>query len=144
MSRPESVGIAEGRLNPSSIDWATSCLLFFGALAYFQLTLFYSFELSDEGYLLFNIDRVANGQIPHHDFTAAYGPGVYGVSAAVYRIFGDRVLPLREFFALIRAADVVLAFLIARHFLPRAFAVLAGIFFGQFLINWLMGQTVKR
>jgi uncharacterized membrane protein len=113
---------------PWSSDATVSSLLFFGALAYFQLTLFYSFDLSDEGYLLFNIDRVAGGQIPHRDFTAAYGPGVYALTAPVYRIFGDRVLPLRELMALVRATNVVLAYLIARHFVPQAFALLAAVF----------------
>ena len=111
-----------------SFDAVASCSLFIGALAYFHLTLFYSFDLADEGYLLFNIDRVASGQVPHRDFVAAYGPGVYGLNAPIYRFFGDRVLALREFFALIRAADVVIAYLIARHFVPRAFALLAAIF----------------
>jgi hypothetical protein len=111
-----------------SAESAIALLLFLAALAYFNLTLFFSLDLSDEGYLLFNIERVANGEIPHRDFTGAYGPGVYALTAPVFRIFGDRVLPLRELLAVIRAATVVCAYLIARHFVPRAFALLGAIF----------------
>jgi hypothetical protein len=114
-------------LTMRSVESAIMLTLFVMALAYFNLTVFYSFDLSDEGYLLFNIRRVANGEIPHRDFTEVYGPGFYALTAPVYRAFGDRVLALRELLAVFRAATVVFAYLIARHFVPRPFAVFAAI-----------------
>lgn len=101
--------------------------IFLAALAYFNLTLHLTLELRDEGYLFFNIARVSHGEIPHRDFIEIYGPGVYAVSAPVFRMFGDRVLPLRELLALIRAAAVVFSYLIARHFVPRPFALLGAL-----------------
>ena len=72
---------------------AIALLIFVAALAYFNSTLHLTLELRDEGFLLYNIARVADGEIPHRDFIEVYGPGVYAVTAPIFEIFGDRVLP---------------------------------------------------
>jgi hypothetical protein len=107
-----------------SPETAIALFLFVAAFAYFNRTLHLTLELRDEGFLLFNIARVAHGEIPHRDFIEVYGPGVYALTAPVFGIFGDRVLPVRELLAVFRAAAVAFAYLIARHFVPRPFALL--------------------
>ena len=101
--------------------------MFLAAFAYFHHTLHLTLELRDEGLLFFNIARAARGEIPHRDFIEVYGPGVYAVTAPVFHLFGDRILPVREVLAVFRASAVPLAYLIARHFTPRSFAVFGGL-----------------
>lgn len=108
----------------NSLEVAIALVIFVAAIAYFNLTLHLTFELRDEGFLLFNIARVAHGEVPHRDFVEVYGPGVYALTAPVFRIFGDRVLPVRELLAVFRALAVAFSYLIARHFVPRPFALL--------------------
>jgi hypothetical protein len=103
---------------------AIALALFVVALAYFHRTLHLTLELRDEGFLFFNIARVAAGEIPHRDFIEVYGPGVYALTAPIFQLFGDRILPVREVLAVFRASGVAFAYLIARHFVPRPFALL--------------------
>ncbi|MCP4036696.1 MAG: glycosyltransferase family 39 protein, partial [bacterium] len=77
------------------------------------------------GYELYNIARAASGQIPQRDFGTVYPPGVYALAAPIYAWFGERVWPVRELLVAVRAAAVMLAFLISRRFLPLPFALLA-------------------
>jgi hypothetical protein len=116
-------------------DPAIALLLFFAALAYFVSTIHLTLELRDEGFLLYRIARVADGEIPNRDFAEEYGLGVYAVTAPIFDIFGGRVLPIRELLAVVRAAAVVFSYLIARHFVPRSFALLgafvAGAYWGR-------------
>jgi hypothetical protein len=114
---------------------AIALVIFVAALTYFNLTLHLTLELRDEGFLLFNIARVAHGEVPHRDFIEVYGPGVYALTAPVFRIFGDRVLPIRELLAVFRAAAVAFSYLIARHFVPRPFALL-GTFVAMAYWGW--------
>jgi hypothetical protein len=116
---------------------AIALLIFLAALAYFKSTLHLTLELRDEGFLLYNIARVAHGEIPHRDFIEVYGPGVYAVTAPIFQIFGDRVLPIRELLAVFRAAAVVLSYLIARHLVPRPFALL-----GAFVAAAYWGRVI--
>ena len=109
------------------IDASIASAMFLAAFAYFHHTLHLTLELRDEGLLFLNIARAARGEIPHRDFIEVYGPGVYAVTAPVFHLFGDRILPVREVLAVFRASAVPLAYLIARHFTPRSFAVLGGL-----------------
>jgi hypothetical protein len=120
-----------------SSETAIALVIFIAALTYFNHTLNLTLELRDEGFLLFNIARVAHGEIPHRDFIEIYGPGVYALTAPVFRIFGDRVLPVRELLAVFRAAAVAFSYLIARHFVPRPFALL-----GTFVATAYWGWSV--
>jgi hypothetical protein len=116
---------------------AIALLVFIAALAYFNSTMYLTLELRDEGLLLSNIARAAHGEIPHRDFIALYAPGLHAVTAPIFRIFGERVLPLRELLAVFRAAAVVMAYLIARHLVPRSFALL-----GAFVAAAYWGRVI--
>lgn len=111
-----------------SREAAIALLLFTAAMLYFDRTLHLTLELRDEGFLLYNIARVAGGEIPHRDFIEVYGPGMYALTGPIFALFGERVWPIRELLAVVRAGAVVLAYGISRHFLPRPFALLAAAF----------------
>ncbi len=108
-------------------ELAVALIIFFGALIYFNATLHLTLELRDEGYLFYSIARVAHGEIPHRDFPEVYGPGFYALTAPIFQVFGDRIFPIRELMAVVRAAAVAFAYLIARHLVPRPFALLAAL-----------------
>jgi hypothetical protein len=118
-------------------ETAVALLIFVAALTYFNSTMHLTLELRDEGFLLFCIARAAQGEVPHRDFMEVYGPGVYAVTAPIFQIFGERVYPLRELLAVLRAAAVVLSYLIARHLVPRSFALL-----GAFVAAAYWGRVI--
>ncbi|MCH2170872.1 glycosyltransferase family 39 protein [Myxococcota bacterium] len=120
-------------------DALVAGILFVGSLTYFGFTLDRTLDLRDEGYLYYNTARVAEGQIPHHDFVALYGPGVYAITAVAYELADQEILGVRWMIAGIRALAVVLAYLIARQLAPRSFAVmaalLAAVYWGRIIWN---------
>jgi len=123
MAQAARTGSTLSKLGP--VDVSIALALFLAAFAYFQRTLHMTLDLKDEGFLLFNIARAGRGEIPHRDFLEVYGPGVYALTAPVFHYFGDRVLPVREVLAVFRASAVAFSYVIARHFTPRPFALLA-------------------
>jgi hypothetical protein len=110
-------------LRVSCLDAAISCILFVAAVAYFSLTFTRSFELSDEGFFLFEGARVAAGEIPHRDFITVYGPAVSLLNGLTLRLFNGNILPLRIVLGVVKGGAVVLTFLISRFLTTRAFAV---------------------
>ncbi len=111
------------------------------AAVYFLLTFNRTLNPSDEGYLLYNFQKAAQGQVPHRDFYDAYGPGVYWVGAALFNLFGTRIIVIRVFVVILKTLMALIVFLIARRILPPFFA-----FIGSFLfiLNWgdpLIGAT---
>lgn len=114
-------------------------LIFAGALLWFGRSLHLTLDLRDEGYLFYEIERVAGGEVPHRDFRSVYGPLVYAVHAPVYRASGGEILAVRRQLAALRAAAVVAVYAIARHLVGRPHAlvaaVLAAAYFGRVLWN---------
>ena len=131
-----------GRDSPRArgCEWAIALGVFAASLAYFRLSLHLTLELRDEGYLFTTIARVANGAVPHRDFIDIYGPGVYAVTAPVFRLFGDEILPVRWLLAGVRAAAMGVGYLIAREIAPRSTALLGTLFavafWGQ--VSWIL------
>lgn len=120
-------------------DTLATVVLFVVAFLWFGLSLHRTIDLRDEGYLYYNVKRVAEGSVPHRDFVGLYGPGVYLLNALPYRLFGGEILPVRKSIAGIKAAAVALAYLIARHLVSTGFAlvaaVLAAVFWGSVVWN---------
>lgn len=114
-------------------------LVFVGALAWFGRSLHLTLDLRDEGYLFYEIERVASGEVPHRDFRSVYGPLVYAANAPVYRASGGEILAVRRQLAVLRAVAVVAVYAIARHLVARPYALLAALlataYFGRVLWN---------
>ena len=95
-----------------------------GAILYPALFLFaflFSFaamncdgSIYDEGLILTGAMRVANGEIPHRDFYANYGPAQFYVVALLFKLFGPSVMAERLWDFAIRAAIATLGFVAVR------------------------------
>src|SRR3954452_5779330 len=66
----------------------------------------------DEGMVAYGAERVLNGHRPAVDFYSPYGPGVFYLIAAAYRLFGTRLLVERWVAALLLVAVGGLAYLL--------------------------------
>src|SRR5438067_12913672 len=75
-------------------------------------------DVVDEGYFLDLADRVRQGALPYRDFSTYYTPGIFYLFAAVLKIFGASMLPIRYLMAVLRAAAAVLMFSLGRRVMP--------------------------
>jgi hypothetical protein len=105
-------------------DLAVAALLLLAAFAYFAGTANIDLDVVDEGYFSYTAARIASGEVPHRDFVLIYGPGAFTVNAQLFRLFDGEILAVRYLLAALRAAAVALVYLIARHLVPRPFALL--------------------
>jgi hypothetical protein len=79
-------------------------------------------DLVDEGYFLDLAARVEQGALPYRDFSTYYTPGVFYLYAAVFKLFGASVLPVRLLLAGVRALSAVLLYGLARRVVSPWFA----------------------
>lgn len=103
------------------------------AISYFSLSYNKTSISIDEEYLLYNHQRTAEGQIPHRDFYDDYGPAIYWLGGGLFKLFGSRVIILRVFALVLKAAMALLIFLIAKKILPNSFALIAGVLY---ILSW--------
>jgi hypothetical protein len=69
-------------------------------------------NLYDEGIMLTGAMRVAEGDVPHRDFYANYGPGQFYVLAGLFKLFSPSVLVERIWDTISRSISVAAVFLI--------------------------------
>lgn len=113
-----------GERRRARVDALVAVAVFALAAAYFSLSATRSFELSDEGHILYHSARVADGDLPYRDFPDAYGPGVFLVTGALLRAFDGHVLGVRAALVALKALAVALAYLLTRFVVPRPIALL--------------------
>jgi hypothetical protein len=118
---------------------AIALLVFAGALAWFERSLHLTFDVRDEGYLYYDIARVARGERLVAEVRDAYGPLLLAVHVPVYRASGGEILAVRRQLAVLRAGAVVAVYAIARHLVGRPHALFAALlgaaWFGRVLWN---------
>src|SRR3981081_681126 len=78
-------------------------------------------DVVDEGYFLDLADRVSMGAVPYRDFSTYYTPGIFYLFAAVFKLFGAGLLPIRYLMAVLRAGAAVLMFGLGRRVMPWPF-----------------------
>jgi hypothetical protein len=95
------------------------------AFAYFGFLTGYGYSIADEGAVIEQIERLADGERLYSDFHVGYTPGFYYSQALIMRAFGHSVMPIRWCLALANAASVALAFVIAASVSRRAWVGIA-------------------
>jgi hypothetical protein len=96
-------------------------LLFAASAAYFasyaRIGLY-----DDEGYLLEGVTRILDGQVIYRDFHHTYAPGRFYLFAGLFKLFGQDLLVVRATWVVLRAAIVVLAWLVGRRLIAGSLA----------------------
>jgi len=99
--------------------------VFLMAMAWLALCMSREISVYDEGLILLGAQRVLNGDVPHRDFYALYGPAQFYILAALYKLFGASVLIERAWDTVIRSGCVVFVFLLVRRTTPAWLALIA-------------------
>ncbi len=104
---------------------AVQGILIFAAFAIYYLSFCqYGINLWDEGGLYYGGERYLQGQHVFKDFLG-YPPGIYWITEASFRLFGDDMLPLRRVIAVLTAFFPLFGWLIGRRFLSGAWLAAA-------------------
>ena len=93
--------------------WVAAAV-FAGAVALSAFSILRGIDPFDEGLALQAAARVADGQLPYHDFTWAYGPGQPYLLAALNELFAPSLLAWRIVRVLVNGAVSVVAYLVLR------------------------------
>lgn len=89
-----------------------SAIIFISTFIVLALTINLLVGSFDEGLILTGTLRVLNGEIPHVDFYACYGPGQFYVLAYLFEFFGENLTIARIYDLAIRSGIVTLVFLV--------------------------------
>lgn len=89
----------------------------------------YGLDVSDEGTIVFAAAQMASGLVPYRDFNSFYTPLSWFLHSVVFKTAGVDLVALRTFFGGVAALLAVGIYVLARHFVPRPFAAVAGLTF---------------
>jgi len=106
---------------------AGSLALFLVAAAYFAVGCTLSLEYLDEGQIVYPSWLVSLGAVPYQGFRHLYGPSLFFLNGALLRCFGANLIVIRISLVILKAAGVVLTYVIAEKLVARRFAFLASL-----------------
>jgi hypothetical protein len=99
--------------------------LFLVAFAFIFATMSPLISIYDEAIILTGAMRVANGEVPHRDFYANYGPAQFYIVALLFKLFGTSVMTERLWDVFIKAAIATLGFVALRAYCRPMMALAA-------------------
>jgi hypothetical protein len=113
-------------------DWKSWSIVFFFALFFIILIIFSRVDaqlhlpwlMADNSYY-YSILLTSQGERPYVDFQPRYTPGMFYLNAAIFKLLGPRMSFVRWGVAIFWLIDLVGLYLVARHFMPRKFAMIA-------------------
>ena len=88
-----------------SLAWETAvaAALFLGGLAFLLARIGQPSSIYDEGLILVGAERVFRGDVPFRDFWNTHPPGQIWLTAGLFRLFGETMLSLRIWDAVVKA-----------------------------------------
>jgi len=112
---------------------AFGCVLFACGCAIASNKFFSPISVYDEGHLLTDAQLVLEGKVPHRDFYTNYPPGVFWLTAFLWKITGPSILAARAAALAVQLLVVLMAGCIAGRLRGRRFSWLA---FGASFLWW--------
>jgi hypothetical protein len=94
------------------------------AAGYFYGGILSTLERMDEGQIVYACWRAGVGDVPYVDFQHFYGPSLFFLNGALFRLFGEDLYVLRVSLVALKALVAVLVYLLARRVAPRGAALL--------------------
>ncbi len=106
-----------------------AALVALAGFAYFAAFTGYGVNFEDEGTLLYQIERTADGQVPYREFHIGYTPAIYYLHAAIMNTFGRSVMPGRWVLAAVNAFSMFLIVLLSLRLMAPRLAWLPAVFY---------------
>jgi hypothetical protein len=95
------------------------------AALYCSARMWRGLELAEEGHILYPSWQVARGALPYRDFHHLYGPALFLLNGALYRLYGADLWITRASLVAVEALVATLVYRTARTVAPRRLALLA-------------------
>jgi HEAT repeat protein len=96
---------------------------------YFAAFVDYGINFEDEGALVYQFTRVADGHVPYNDIHMGYTPAIFYTHAAAMRVFGYDVLPGRWLLVGVNTLSLFFITLLSLRIAPPRFAWLPAVFY---------------
>jgi len=77
------------------MSWRLFLLLFIAACFFLAPVALTGMEVYDEGIRVHGAERVMLGDVPYRDFYTLYGPAAFYWPAALFKLFGTHLFPVR-------------------------------------------------
>jgi hypothetical protein len=109
------------------VDLAAIAIILIAYLAIALPRYHLGLDWSDEGFLAYGAERVAEGEVPNRDFVSLQPPLSFYTLAFVYKIAGASIASERAFGVFVHVFLGLLIYAIARQFVRPAFALAAAL-----------------
>ena len=134
----ETESIAPER--PGRPDAWIAAALGLASLAVLSLTWRTQGVQSDESMNIYGALRILEGERIYRDFWVYHTPGIFFLTAAIFKVFGESLLAVRMVLILAASATASGMYLLGRKFMSRGFAALAPALFVMIGVNlWPIG-----